>query len=86
MQVLSILVALVILAVIVLVLRMALLAAIDAIWAFWPLIVGVVAAVILWRAGHDNLGVIVGLACLGGQIGWLFSPWSSRVNVFRPYD
>lgn len=39
-------------------------------FALWPAIGGIVAGVFLWRAGHDNLGVVVGLLGIVGTFIW----------------
>jgi hypothetical protein len=40
------------------------------IYVAWPLLVGVIAGIWLWISGHDNLGVLIGLGGLVGQVFW----------------
>jgi hypothetical protein len=38
----------------------------------WPIIIGLAVGIPLWKAGHDNIGVLVIIVGIVGQIIWYF--------------
>ena len=63
-----------------------------AIWALFPVLIGLVGGIWLWIAGHDNIGALVGVAGVVGQIVWMnrmdtgggstYDPMSGKTKVY----